>query len=238
MSFWDHISDLSTITYGHFHSKKIDMNDEERLKGVIKGMEEILGEVGKNEKEMKAAEEYIQKRDQDKARLTQIQTNVIAEIKKMFNEICSFDVLPASSFSAGIYLLGESDLDISVPVMGLNKRILIKMSNICRNNGFKFIKIKRKDEPGEEHFVFQKFINGVEIELKIRYGEYYMNVHHKMHHYLDHDMPDRDKMIITWIKYNLKKISKDDDVYATFKALYYEYALGKAGVDKLLYQLH
>ena len=66
-------------------------------------------------------------------------------------------------------------------------------------------------------------------------GEYYMNIHHKMHHYLDHDMPDRDKMIITWIKHNLKQ-SKDS--YSTFKALYYEYALAKAGVDKLLYQLH
>ena len=85
------------------------------------------------------------------------------------------------------------------------------------------------------HFL-QKFIDGVEIELKIRYGEYYMNVHHKMHHYLDHVMSDQHKMIITWIKSNLKKISKDD--YATFKALYYEYALGKAGVYKLLYPLH
>jgi hypothetical protein len=236
MSFWDHISESCKKTYGHFHSKDIDMNDEDRLKGVIQGMEEILHEVGSNKEEMKQAEEYIQKRDLDKARLTAIQMDVEDKINYMFTGKCNFDVIPASSFSAGIYLLGESDLDISVPVIGLNQRILIQMSNICGEKGFKFIEIRRMDEPGEEHFVFQKFIDGVEIELKIRYGEYYMNVHHKMHHYLDHDMPERDKMIITWIKSNLKKKSKE--VYATFKALYYEYALGKAGVDKLLYPLH
>ena len=236
MSLWEHISESCKKTYGTFHSKELKIYDEERLTGIIKAMEHILNEVGSNEKEMKEAEEYIQKRDLDKARLTQIQTDVIAEIKKMFTGICNFDVLPGSSFSAGIYLLGESDLDISVPVMALNKRILIQMANICGKNGFTFIEIRRKDEPGEEHFIFQKWIDRVEIELKIRYGEYYMNVHHKMHHYLDHDMPDRDRMIISWIKSNLKKISKDD--YATFKALYYEYALAKAGVDKLLYQLH
>ena len=85
------------------------------------------------------------------------------------------------------------------------------------------------------HFL-QKWIDGVEIELKIRYGEYNMNVHAKMHHYLDNVMSDRNRMIITWVKCNLKKISKE--AYSTFKALYYEYALGKSGVDKLLYPLH
>ena len=236
MSFWAHIADLSKKTYGTFHSKELKMYDEDRLTGIIKGMEHILNEVGSNEKEMREAEEYIQKRDLDKARLTEIQTKVVAEIKEMFTGIPNCDVFPASSFSAGIYLLGESDLDISVPVMGLNKRILTQMVNICGENGFKFIEIRRQDEPGEEHFVFQKWIDKVEVELKIRYGEYYMNVHHKMHHYLDHDMSDRDRIIITWIKFNLKNISKDD--YAIFKVLYYEYALAKAGVDKLLYQLH
>jgi hypothetical protein len=49
MSFWDHISDLSKKTYGTFHSKKLKMYDEERLTGIIKGMEEILNEVGHNE---------------------------------------------------------------------------------------------------------------------------------------------------------------------------------------------
>ena len=236
MSFWDHISDVSTITYGHFHSKKIDITEQERVKGIIEGMEQILGEVGKNEQEMKEAEEYIQKRDQDKARLTAIQSSVEDKINFMFSREIIFYVYPASSFSAGIYLLGESDLDISVPVSGLNRQILIQMSNICGANGFKFIEIRRMDEPGEEHFVFQKWIDDVEIELKIRYGEYYMNVHHKMHHYLDNVMDLKDKMIITWIKYNLKKMSKDS--YSTFKALYYEYALAKGGVEKLLYPLH
>jgi hypothetical protein len=185
---------------------------------------------------MKLAEEYIQNRDLDKDRLTKIQTKVVAEIKKMFTGIPNVDVSPASSFSAGIYLLGESDLDISVAVMGLNKRTLTQMVDICGENGFKFKEIRRQDEPGEEHFVFEKWIDGVEIELKIRYGEYYMNVHARTHHYLDNVMSDRDRMIITWVKCNLKQISKE--VYATFKAIYYEYGLGKSGVDKLLYPLH
>ena len=114
-------------------------------------MEQILNEVGSN------VEEYIQKRDLDKARLTAIQTAVEDQIRYMFNEKCNFDVLPVSSFSAGIYLLGDSDLtqrDISVPIIGLNRRILIQMANICGEKGFKFIEIRRMDEPGEEHFVF------------------------------------------------------------------------------------
>jgi hypothetical protein len=30
------------------------------------------------------------------------------------------------------------------------------MANICGEKGFKFIEIRRMDEPGEEHYVFEK----------------------------------------------------------------------------------
>jgi hypothetical protein len=114
MSFWEHISSLCIETYQKFHSKELKptmwfsafrhSRNEERLTGILDGMEQILNEVGSK------VGEYIQKRDLDKARLTAIQTAVEDQIRYMFNGKCNFDVLPASSFSAGIYLLGESDL--------------------------------------------------------------------------------------------------------------------------------
>lgn len=74
-------------------------------------------------------------------------------------------VLPASSFSAKTNLVGESDINFNVLFDKLNISDLIKISNICGANGFEFIEIRSSHDNGI-HYVFQKFIDNVEIELK------------------------------------------------------------------------
>ena len=124
--------------------------------------------------------------------------------------------------------------------MNREEEKMIHLANLCGKNGYDFLEIRSKGRAGQ-HAVFQKWVDDldikVEIEVKLQFdGEYYVRVFIPLHHYLDHVMNDRDRTMITWMKYNLKMLSKDD--YAAFKGLYYEYALAKSGGTELLYPLH
>ena len=220
---------ISTI-FNKYHSKKIKLTEKERLIGIKKEFSNLLIELKTTEKNN--AKKYIEKRKKTDIKLNKIQTVVKKNIESFIKDST---VIPASSFSAGTNLIGESDIDFNITIDNLDNEKLIEISNICGENNFKFIEIRSKHDEGL-HYVFQKFINNVEIELKIRSNKnYYMKVHNKMHNYLDNIMSNEDKAIITWIKNNLKKTSKK--YYSDFKALYYEYALVNAKVYKLLYPL-
>jgi hypothetical protein len=146
--------------------------------------------------------------------------------------------ISASSFSAGTNLLEESDLDFNIPIPDFTIPKLSEFYKILKANGYEFVKLMSADNPGI-HFVFQGFVNKgtkdeVEIEIKLRDAAYYMKVHHLMHDYLDNKMPKYHKETIAWIKSNLKP---KKDVYALFKALYYEQGLANASVYEMLYPL-
>ena len=169
-------------------------------------------------------------------RLKEIQTSVKAELEGLFEDI-DLTVTPASSFSAGTNLIEESDIDFNVPVKNLDTETLVRLSNLCGTKGYRFTGALSTDNPGIYYVFSQIVIQGdieVEIEVKIRHAEVYEQIHSKMHQYLDNTMSTKDKATITWIKYNL---IKNKPYYKAFKALYYEYALAKAGVYEMIYPL-
>jgi hypothetical protein len=226
---WETIGKYVSYIYIHYHSKKLKLSEKERLLGIKKEFNKILSNVSKLEKTN--IKKYIEKRNKQNKKLEKIQLSTKKFIEKLLPDAI---VLPASSFSAKTNLVGESDIDFNVLFDKLNINDLIKISNICGANGFEFTEIRSIHDKGI-HYVFQKFIDNVEIELKVREKEYYMKIHNKMHNYLDNIMSTENKNTITWIKHNLKKISKK--TYSDFKAIYYEQALANAKVYKLLYPL-
>lgn len=226
---WEAIGKHVSYIYTHYHSKKLKLSEKERLLGIKKEFNKILNNVTKLEKTN--IKKYIEKRNKQNKRLEKIQSSTKKCIEKI---LPTSTVFPASSFSAKTNLVGESDIDFNVLFDKLNINDLINISNICGANGFEFTEVRSSHDKGI-HYVFQKFIDNVEIELKVREKAYYMKVHNKMHNYLDNIMSKEDKDTITWIKHNLKKMSKK--VYSDFKALYYEQALANAKVYKLLYSL-
>jgi hypothetical protein len=230
---WNSIQDKVSSIYRTYHSKDASFSTKERLDGIVKGMETLITIVSADEE---SARSYVSRRTEQNQKLGRIQT----QIQQQVSGFLGMKAIPASSFSAGTNLIGESDLDFNVPVMNGEEEKMIRLANLCGENGYHFLEIRSKGRAGQ-HAVFQKWVDDldikVEIEVKLQFdGEYYLRVFIPLHHYLDHVMNDKDRTMITWMKYNLKILSKDG--YATFKGLYYEYALAKSGGTQLLYPLH
>jgi hypothetical protein len=99
------------------------------------------------------------------------------------------------------------------------------------------------------NYVFSKFVDGVEIEVKLNHAVPYMEVMDKVHDYLDHKMPKEHKQTIAWIKQHFKDLTKKranteeakaavelaKKQYKEFKALYYEHALYPMGLHEMMY---
>jgi hypothetical protein len=213
------------------------MTTEERLDGIKTYFTQLLKAVHK--RDAKAMKAYIDKRKELDKSLRRIEIQLKRDIEAMLG----YPAISASSFSAGTNLMDESDLDFNIPVPHLTPAKLAELGKICEANGYTFVETRSRDNPGI-HNVYQGFVEGVEIEIKIRDAKYYMEVHHIMHDYLDNHMSKEHKMIITWIKNNLKRLSKrpgatkmDKKYYKDFKALYYEQALAHAKIYEMLYPL-
>ncbi len=232
--FWPELGDSISENYKEFHKKSSGKTPQERLTDVRKYFIGLIQAVYKRDKPH--IEAFIEKRKPIDEKLKRIETDLKVKIKDMLG----IEPISASSFSAGTNLLDESDLDFNIPVPDLDKPTLVKLSNICGLNGYEFVKIRSVDNLGI-HYVFQGFVEGVEIEIKLRDAAYYKKVHHLMHHYLDNEMSKEHKATIAWIKHNLKQLSKTNKskkgVYDDFKALYYEQGLAGAGVYEMLYPL-
>ena len=231
---WNDIGQELSTLFSKIHSKKNSMNARERLQLSAKWMKEKIQEVHTADHEM--IQRYMERRKPEDERLKKIQKAVQRDIASFLEE----EVISASSFSAGTNLVGDSDLDFNVPISPMDTLNLVRLSNLCGQHGYTFDEVRNAESPNL-HFVFQKVVEGVEIEIKLNNRGPYMAVMDKVHTYLDHHMPKEDREGITWMKYKFKNLSKKNNAgkqyYNQFKVMYYEYALYHAGVNQLLYPL-
>jgi len=231
---WNKVASHVSTQYAQFHSKKVHLTPKARLDMIRAFFTDVVTRIHDHDRDEIAT--YIEKRNEENIRLRAIEKTVKTEIEKMLG---THEVYSASSFSANTNLSGESDLDFNIPFDALDKK-LVQLSNNCGLHGYEFSEVRSEDNPGI-HYVFQKIVDGVEIEVKLRHKAFYMEVHHKMHDYLDHHMSQHDKDTITWIKHKLNQLSKQNSskkkAYKLFKAMYYEQALSHAHVHKMLYPL-
>lgn len=123
-----------------------------------------------------------------------------------------------SSFSSGTYLIGESDVDITVFEAKLGT--VEWYNSVLTPLGYTYKKTICEDLP-EAYHVFSKYIDDVEIELKIREekpSEYIS----RLHKYTDETMPQEKKIYFTYVKYLLKE---DKQSYKMAKYSFYNSCL-------------
>ena len=240
---WNNIGQELSILFRKIHSKHNSMSPRERLELSAKWMEKMIQEVHAtdNTADYPMIQRYMEMRKPEDKRLKKIEKAVQRDIASFLKE----EVISASSFSAGTNLVGDSDLDFNVPISPMDTLNLVRLANLCGQNGYIFDDVRNPESPNL-HFVFQKVVEGVEIEIKLNNRGPYMAVMNRVHSYLDHDMLAKDREGITWMKYKFKNLSRNTNVpkntakqyYNEFKVMYYEYALYHAGVNQMLYPLN
>ena len=239
---WKMIGEVVLVDYREYHSKAARMTIKNRIRGIHESFVDLLQFVWSRDQEQ--IKQYIEKRKPEDEKLQKVQHKVKPEIKKMLD----IEPIPASSFTAGTNILGDSDLDFNIPVPDMNLRKLLILATKCGNYGYDFADIRNEGQPGV-NYVFSKFVDGVEIEVKLNHAIPYMEVMDKVHAYLDHQMPKERKQTIAWIKQHFKDLTKKranteeakaavelaKKQYKEFKALYYEHALYPMGLGEMMY---
>ena len=241
---WKFIGKVVSEDYREYHSKAARMSTKNRIRGIHESFVDLLEFVWSRDHEQ--ITRYIEKRKAEDDKLQKVQDKVKPEIKKMLD----INPIPASSFTAGTNILGDSDLDFNIPVPDMNLSTLLDLATKCGNYGYQFAAVRNEGQPGV-NYVFSKFVDGVEIEVKLNHAIPYMEVMDKVHDYLDHRMPKKHKETIAWIKQHFKDLSKrrantEEEKaavkvaamqYKEFKALYYEHALYPMELDEMMYPL-
>jgi hypothetical protein len=231
------ITDEIDQTIKNNYSRKNKKTIRQRYKGMSHGFDKLIRHIKDNfEKE---AKEYYKIRSKQDFRLAKIQSNAVKELRNNIkNDDClnniKFSIIPISSFSAKTNLIGESDLDIGILVSNINEDKAVCISNIFGRIKYILSDIRNKNSPSKKHWVFQKYINNVEIECKLRDKEGFYEIL-KMHDYTDKKMSKSDKIYATYGKYLLKKYSKKH--YEQFKMIYYCNAGYHGGTKELMYLL-
>ena len=222
---WKKLGNHVTKINNHFHSQKIKLTNQQRLSGMAQEFRKLLEEVGGDD----GASDYLRKRKAEDAKLKKIQTKTKKDAAEFLQ---NKNIIPANSFSAGTNLIGDSDLDFAVLVDKLDEETLVRYSNLFGLNGYRFTEVRQPGNKGV-HYVFEKYVDGVEIEMKLREKDYFMKFIYHIHHFNDHVLSKKDKETITWMKYNFKETSKE--AYDAFKSLSYEFAAESSGMKELLY---
>lgn len=183
------------------------------------------------EKYSEPAKEYYQKREEFSNKIVDpvnekvkaILLGVKKEYEIKFND--SFDYQVASSYSAKMNLIGESDIDYFILFKPLTDERSIKISQILTKYGFEFEKTMNPNMKHNTYYVFSNVIDNVEVEFKVRDYYYTKNVI-RLHDYIDNKLDQNLKVLLTFAKYQLKLKSKEDKTfkgYNMFKTILYNY---------------
>ena len=208
-----------------------------RYKKLSVGFNEIMLFMDENFR--KEANLYYKERSKQDIKLSKIQKKAFNEIKKcldyaLCNKNIKYELIPASSFSAKTNLINESDIDFAILVKNNTDDKAICFSNALGTCNYILTDIRNPNNLKKKHWVFQKYINKVEIEGKVRDYDGFKEML-KMHEYTDHKMSRKNKILSTYTKFILKKYAKKE--YEKFKMIYYSNA-GYYGKSKdLLYPL-
>ena len=134
-----------------------------------------------------------------------------------------------SSYSSGMHIM-SSDIDFTIYVPDLPKQqIYEKVCETIRKHGFAFKSYGSPDDPNLTYAIHNKFVDGVEIEVKVR--NYYGSAHIcKLHGYLNNKY-DPQNLQKPYLRY-MKHILSHTSVYYKIKHLIYENALAEFYVKR------
>jgi hypothetical protein len=181
------------------------------------------------------AREYCKERD---VKNIKIQGLLDVELQCLYNELCfdfAIEIVPMTSFTAGLNLIGTlSDVDIGVCIDGLhgNKQDddvkLMKVTDKLIELGYKY-KSVFVGTLTNRYISYEKYINGVEFEIKIR-DLYNTQPLIELHKKLDNVLTDEQRHLYTYAKLLLRH----RDCYKIIKLfIYIEQFTGIDGAFKL-----
>jgi hypothetical protein len=179
------------------------------------------------------ATEYRKKRDKNNVKLVKLMKYQLEYITEQFNKLDYVKVILMSSIGAQINLAeGESDIDFGIVVTGLNKDDksidMDKYTNIVQiltQNKFTFTHIVNPDNLSNQYFSFEKEINGIEFELKVRDYEASKSIL-ALHKFLDTKLTSKQITLFTYAKYLFKQFDKkypNKKSYNKFKSILYQW---------------
>ena len=233
------IDSMMKKTMQKYYSKQTDYTARKRYREMSITFKKIIKMM--YDKYNEQAKKYYEERTKNDDKLEKTQKIAIDEIKKCIEESecfkknkIEYEIIPASSFSGKINLIKESDIDFGIVIKNMKKSDVICFSNALGKCGYILNDIRNTDNKKTIHWVFQKFMDGVEIEGKVRdYGGFKDIL--KMHEFIDNKMKKKTKIITTYTKYLLQKYNKE--TYSNFKMFIYCHAGYHGKSKKLLYPL-
>jgi hypothetical protein len=159
---------------------------------------------------------YAKVRDKSNVWVEDVSLIAINELEKQFGGSVEFII--TSSFKSGLNLIDESDIDISAAVNNLDDHKLNVISQQLIELGYKYTHIVNANEPRSLYYAFSKWVNGIEIEVKVR-DRKNSSALMKLHKYLDYHITEREKALLTYGKLKLKILSKLGDGSLGYKCL-------------------
>ena len=216
------------------------MTPRARYKGMAHTFDQIL-DLAKAYGFEHAAKAYYAERRRGDAALERLQARTKDEIERCIRDTecvpmhkLDFRVVPASSFSAKTHLTGESDIDFAVLIKRIDTNKVVCASNGLGACGFVYNDLRNKESMRHIHWVFQKFVGGVELEAKVRDDDGFKEIL-KLHHYLDNHMDQDTRELVTYVKHLFKTHNRPG--YDEFKQFYYSQAGYHGGTRELMYPL-
>lgn len=168
------------------------------------------------------ANEYLLKRDNENCKIKKDVEHILQCLKILMLDI-QFDnnVIIMSSYQARLNLINDFDIDIGILVKNLDNSKFSVLYHYLENNGYKFIKTINPTSIKNCYHSFQKNINNIEVEVKVRDMDY-CKIIVDLHNYLDNNLSEEERSLFTYAKYKLKNL-EDISGYKCFKKLIYEY---------------
>jgi hypothetical protein len=187
------------------------------------------------ETKQEEAEEYYKEREEysnkivdpvnEKAKI--MVEDIKRDYQQLYDEATVEEITStvASSYSAKMNLIGESDIDYFILLKPMTIEKVIQLSILFGKYNFKFEKIGNKNDPKNMYYIFNQHIDNVEVELKVRDLDNSSAVV-GLHDYLDNKLDQHLKILMTYAKYQLKLKAKEDKSfkgYNILKTLIYNY---------------
>lgn len=196
-----------------------NQNVHEEFTKLSKEFDEVIVPIMK-EHEEKAKEYYEKRETYSKEVVDPVAKKAEEELKEILKEYGKKDVTyqVASSYSAKMNLIKESDVDFFILLKPMTDEKVEKLDPILKKHGFEFEKI---GSPGtiNAYHIYNKILDGVEVEFKIRDYKASEGIR-GLHKVLDHKLPHNLKILITYTK-SVLKASGNKDAYNKFKTIFF-----------------
>lgn len=173
---------------------------------------------------------YMSKRDDYNNKIKNNVNSILSQLRKQISNIqFNIDVVVMSSYQARLNLINDSDLDIGLLVKDLDDNKLSVVSQYLLKNGYKFIKTVNPLNIKNCYHSFEKNIDNIEVEVKVR-DMNYSKIIVNLHDFLDNNLNEEERALFTFAKYKLKNLN-DRKGYNYLKKLIYEYGFSCTDID-------